>query len=76
MKTNIAKLLKTARTNCGLSMRELAEQSSIPLSTISKLESGKLGNPTLATMLRLGEVVNIKPIEWFDTYPKKRKMRA
>ena len=62
----MATLLKMERQARGLSMREVALDAGIPLSTVSKLERGTLNNPTLSTMKRLGEVYEIEPQEWFN----------
>jgi len=62
----MARLLKKAREDRGLSMREAAREADIPVSTLSKLEKGTLDNPTFATIVKLGMALEINPSEWFD----------
>lgn len=50
---SIAELFKKGRERKGWSLRELARQSGIPVSTISKLEAGELKNPTYSTIVCL-----------------------
>lgn len=62
----MARLLKKAREDRGLSMRETAREADIPVSTLSKLEKGTLDNPTFLTIVKLGLALDIDPAEWFD----------
>ena len=64
-KWTMAQALKLAREEKGLSLRGLAKLSEVSLSTLSKLETGTLDNPTLSTMRKLGEALDIEPKEWF-----------
>lgn len=74
---DIRQMLKDARARKGWSMRETAKRSKVPLSTLSKLESGALSNPTLATMALLNYVLGFELNDWMDEpKPKKAKRRA
>ena len=72
-KTDIPTLLRDSRKKAGLSMRELSRRAQIPVSTISKLESGALDNPSFVTMIQLSNALNLEPTRWFDKPAKKAK---
>jgi transcriptional regulator with XRE-family HTH domain len=71
-KTDIAALLRDSRKKADLGMRELSRLSGVPVSTISKLESGALDNPSFVTMIRLSNALNLDPMAWFDKPAKRR----
>jgi transcriptional regulator with XRE-family HTH domain len=56
--TNVARLLREERERQGLSMNVVAQRSGLSHSIISLVERD-LRNPTLDTLLRLAEVLNV-----------------
>lgn len=61
---DMRKQLKMMRENRCLSLRGVAKNYGIPLSTLSKLESGALRNPTLKTMLALKKAYGLRLEDW------------
>lgn len=49
--------LKKAREESGVTLADLAQRTGIDIATLSKLESGKHGNPTLATIARISNAL-------------------
>lgn len=58
-KKNLAKNIKSLRTEKGWTQEELAEKSGVTYTTIIKLEQGVVDNPTLKTLESLAKVFQI-----------------
>jgi transcriptional regulator with XRE-family HTH domain len=74
MKNEWAEILKKARENQGMSLRDLESQCGVSNAYLSQLENGKFSNPSFFKMLRIIAVlgVSVKDIE-----PKKNwKIKA
>ena len=52
--------LKAAREDAGLTLAEVSEASGITVPTLSKLETGLHGNPTVRTLRRYAEALGKK----------------
>ncbi len=63
--------LKGEREHCGLTIADVAERSGLDRAVISRLENGKQGNPTVATLMRYAAAVG-KRFVWSyeDLAPK------
>ncbi|MFO0890021.1 MAG: helix-turn-helix transcriptional regulator [Isosphaeraceae bacterium] len=55
--------LRTERERQGLSLADMAERTGLDRATLSKLETGKLANPTLATLRRYAQALG-KRLSW------------
>ncbi len=58
---NIIKTLRDRRTSLRVTQETLAEMSGVGLRTLKQIESGS-GNPTLATLQRLADVLGMEII--------------
>lgn len=58
----LSKNIKKYRKEQGFSQHQLAEKAGITYTTLIKLEGGFNNNPTLSTLLRLSDALNI-PID-------------
>ena len=56
---NIIKTLRDRRTSLRVTQETLAEMSGVGLRTLKQIESGS-GNPTLATLQRLADVLGME----------------
>lgn len=67
MKTmkQVAVMLKKAREKRQLSLRAAARVSGVSAANLSKLESGKLDNPTMVTIVLVSAAYGVKPEDWF-----------
>lgn len=61
----IASAIIRARTEAGLTQKELADLIGKPQSYIARLESGR-HNPTVKTIIRVGEALGVKPVLSFE----------
>lgn len=52
--------MRAERERRGLSLTDVAERSGIDRATISKLETGKIPNPTIATLRKYSEAVGVE----------------
>lgn len=57
--SNIAQNLKKLREAKGLSQEKLARLADVANNTIVKIESGKNSNPTLDTVKKIAEVLDV-----------------
>lgn len=57
--------LRSLRKTHGLSLRALAQKAGVAVSFLSRIESGK-GSPTLATLLKLLEALDISAPDFFS----------
>jgi len=57
---NLAKNIKSLRKGKGLSQQALAEKSRLSIATIAKIEICAVKNPTLDTIVSLGQALGIK----------------
>lgn len=55
--------LKQERERSGLSMSDVAERAKLDIAVVSQLESGKLDNPTVATIMRYAAAIG-KRFSW------------
>jgi transcriptional regulator with XRE-family HTH domain len=58
--------LRSLRKTRGLSLRALAQKAGVAVSFLSRIESGN-GSPTLATLLKLLEALDISAPDFFST---------
>ena len=63
--------LKRRRVNVGLSQRELAELSGVPLRTLQQYEQRQknLGRAGAETVIKLAQVLSCDPIDLLDLVP-------
>lgn len=57
--------LKVARKIARLTQAELAAQSGVDQTLISKMELGKIRHPSYETVVRLARALNVEPHELF-----------
>jgi len=57
---NIAKKLKTHRLKRGLSQDKLAKLADVTYTTLVKIESGANDNPTIKTLKKISDALDIK----------------
>ena len=62
---NIADKIKTARTNKGLSQKEIAITIGIDQAQYSRIESGKV-EPTLSSLEKIAEALEVRVVEFFN----------
>ena len=55
----IAKILKELRKKAGWSQQKLAEKASLSYNTITKIEQGAATMPTIQTMIKIADALNI-----------------
>jgi len=58
-KSTIAKNIKKARKKLDLTQEQLAVKAGIPYATLSKIESGQVTNPTVTTLKKITDALNI-----------------
>ncbi|MBN1618399.1 helix-turn-helix transcriptional regulator [Candidatus Dojkabacteria bacterium] len=58
-KSPIAKNIKRARKKLELTQEQLAVKAGIPYATLSKIESGQVTNPTVSTLKKIADALNI-----------------
>jgi len=56
---NIGKNLKKIRTEKGISQDRLSKLADVALNTIVTLESGNNGNPTIETMTKIAQALEV-----------------
>ena len=56
---NLAGNIKKHRKAKGWTQQELATKASIPLSILAKIEQGFSNNPTIQTVLKIADALNI-----------------
>lgn len=56
----VLKQLKTAREQKGFSLSDLSERTGMDHSALSKLETGELPNPTVATLVRYADAIGMR----------------
>ena len=61
-KTNLAKKVKQLREKLGLSQEKLARLADVSNNTIINIEAGKQDNPTIDTLKKVAEALNV-PVE-------------
>ena len=54
--------VKRLRLLSGLTQKQLANNANVALNTVKNLESGKLKNPTLTTMVKIADALGISVI--------------
>lgn len=64
--------IKKIRTDKGISQLELANTANFSQSFLANVESGKK-KPSLLTILRIAEALNVNPREFFSDTPGKTK---
>jgi transcriptional regulator with XRE-family HTH domain len=55
----IAKNIKKARKTLDLTQEELAIKAKIPYATLSKIESGQVTNPTVSTLKKIADALEL-----------------
>src|SRR5205823_2292177 len=64
--------LKVEREKAGLSLTDIAERTGMDKAVISRLETGKQGNPTIATLVRYAKAIGKELVLGFrDVIPTK-----
>ena len=71
----VAKLLHEKRTECGLSMTELAARAGLSRAMISFVER-EIRNPTLETLLRISAVLNVELADLIREAANRAKSRS
>ena len=54
--------VRKIRVRAGLTQKQLANNANVALNTVKNLESGKLKNPTLTTMVKIADALGISVI--------------
>ena len=54
--------VKRLRLLSGLTQKQLASEAGVALNTVKNLESGKLKNPTLNTLIKIADALGISVI--------------
>jgi len=54
--------VKRLRLLSGLTQKQLANNAKVALNTVKNLESGKLKNPTLATLIKIADALGVSVI--------------
>lgn len=67
----IARRVRALRTKASLSQQGLADQAGLCLSTVSRIERGRL-SPTLGALIRLSDALGISVCELVDTAGRSR----
>ena len=62
-KLSLARKLKDLRESRGISLRDLASATAISNPYLSQLETGKIENPGVFTLVKLAEFYGVK-LEW------------
>lgn len=62
----LGRRLDEARRNAGYSLRKLAQATGIPMSSINRLLKDEVERPSAANLVRLAQVLNLKPGELFS----------
>ena len=57
---SLAQRIKKLRLKQGFSQDELARLSDIPYTTLTKIESGKIQNPSFKAVSKIAKALNIK----------------
>jgi transcriptional regulator with XRE-family HTH domain len=55
----IAKNIKKARNKLEITQEELAIEAKIPYATLSKIESGQVTNPTVSTLKKIADALEL-----------------
>ena len=58
-KTNLARKVKQLREKLGLSQEKLARLADVSNNTIINIEAGKQNNPTIDTLKKVAEALNV-----------------
>lgn len=60
MKTkSIAEKIKDLRSKLSITQEELAIKAGIPYTTLSKIESGQVKNPTISTLKKIADALSV-----------------
>lgn len=63
--TTLGGRLEEARRDAGLSLRQLAQATGIPMSSINRLLKDEVERPSPANLVRLAKVLELNPSELF-----------
>lgn len=66
---NVQAIIKSRRTELGMTMKELADKIGVNVGTISRWESGEVANMTRKNMISLSKALNISPLALLDENP-------
>ena len=66
----ISKNIKELRNKIGLSQDQMARKANMPLSTYLKVENGVTPNPSIQTLLKIAEALEISLDELVGRNPK------
>lgn len=58
-KNNLAKIVKKSRENMGISQEKLARLADVSNNTIINIEAGKQDNPTIDTLKKISNALNL-----------------
>lgn len=53
-------VIRNIRIRSGMTQKQLANTAGVALNTVKNLESGKLKNPTLSTLVKIADAVGCK----------------
>jgi transcriptional regulator with XRE-family HTH domain len=60
MLTDLPKRIRQARTDRGITQRELSKMSGVSYSTLTKLETGIIKNPSFVVIFRITKALDIR----------------
>lgn len=60
MNTTLAERIRIRRTELGLTQEQLAIKAGIPYTTLSKIENDLVKNPTVNTLKKIADALEIK----------------
>ncbi|MGW0785490.1 helix-turn-helix domain-containing protein [Streptomyces sp. NPDC002913] len=64
MSNELGTRMRQLRRRAGLTQEQLAERAEVSVSTIGRLENGRLPEHRLRTLQKVAEVLDVKPEEW------------
>ncbi|MGV7733197.1 helix-turn-helix domain-containing protein, partial [Mycobacterium kansasii] len=65
MLPEIGKIIRQRRQQQGITIEQLAEQSNVSISLISRLERGKVNNIKIQSLSAIAETLNLKLADFF-----------
>jgi transcriptional regulator with XRE-family HTH domain len=67
-RTKLGALLRSTRRALDLTLRQVSDETGLPISYLSELEDGtRKDNPTLKTIRALTRLYRLEPARWFET---------
>lgn len=60
-------LIQSRRSEAGLSINEVGRRAKVDTGTVWRIEQGMIAKPTAKSLMAIGEVLGIRPIDLFST---------